>query len=253
MAKCLNCGKEVNGKFCNTSCLNQYRAKQKRKEYEENPKVCQNCGKKLTWDQRRNKYCSQSCAASINNLGIKRNISGNNGNESKYWKLSDEDFIQAILNSNNWNQLEKNLGYEHTMSENTKSGILKRCENLNISFNIIEEIPIAKKTKGELFRDRSNYQSARSCIRKGAVKNFEKVPNNTYCYICGYNKHVDIAHIKAVSDFSDDTLIEVINDPSNLIPLCPNHHYEFDNGLMSKEDLDKIEEYKNNFKTQSWT
>lgn len=139
------------------------------------------------------------------------------------------------------------------MSENTKSGILKRCENLNISFNIIEEIPIAKKTKGELFRDRSNYQSARSCIRKGAVKNFEKVPNNTYCYICGYNKHVDIAHIKAVSDFSDDTLIEVINDPSNLIPLCPNHHYEFDNGLMSKEDLDKIEEYKNNFKTQSWT
>ena len=38
-----------------------------------------------------------------------------------------------------------------------------------------------------------------------------------------------MAHIKAVSDFNDDTLISEINDIDNLIALCPNHHWEYDN------------------------
>jgi len=48
------------------------------------------------------------------------------------------------------------------------------------------------------------------------------------CSNCGYDKHIEIAHIKAVSDFSEDTLVSVINSPSNLIPLCRNCHWEFD-------------------------
>ena len=48
MNKCLNCGKDVNNKFCNTSCQNQYRSKQIRLKYEENPNVCQHCGKVLS-------------------------------------------------------------------------------------------------------------------------------------------------------------------------------------------------------------
>lgn len=31
------------------------------------------------------------------------------------------------------------------------------------------------------------------------------------CAICGYDKHVEIAHIKAVSDFDDSALISEIN------------------------------------------
>ena len=52
------------------------------------------------------------------------------------------------------------------------------------------------------------------------------------CSNCGYDKHVEIAHIKAVSDFSEEILVTIINDPSNLIALCPNCHWEFDNGLL---------------------
>lgn len=41
-----------------------------------------------------------------------------------------------------------------------------------------------------------------------------------------------MCHIRAVSDFSDDALISEINDISNLIALCPNHHYEYDAGIL---------------------
>ena len=49
------------------------------------------------------------------------------------------------------------------------------------------------------------------------------------CICCNYDKHYEVAHIKAVSDFNDDTLISEINDIDNLIALCPNHHWEYDN------------------------
>ena len=50
--------------------------------------------------------------------------------------------------------------------------------------------------------------------------------------ICGYSKHYEVAHIKAVADFDDNDLISEINSENNLIALCPNHHWEYDNGLL---------------------
>lgn len=89
------------------------------------------------------------------------------------------------------------------------------------------------KTKGQLFSERTNWQSARSAIRKDAVlvvrdNNIEKK-----CKICDYSNHVEICHIKSVSSFSDSTLISEINSVDNLLILCPNHHWEFDNGLIT--------------------
>lgn len=48
------------------------------------------------------------------------------------------------------------------------------------------------------------------------------------CVKCGYNKHVEIAHIKPIASFDFSTLVSVINSPGNLIPLCPNCHWEHD-------------------------
>lgn len=49
------------------------------------------------------------------------------------------------------------------------------------------------------------------------------------CSKCGYDKHVEICHIKPIHTFSEDTLLTEINDVSNLIALCPNCHWELDN------------------------
>ena len=54
------------------------------------------------------------------------------------------------------------------------------------------------------------------------------------CAKCGYNRHVELAHIKAVSEFCDETEIGVINNPSNILPLCPTCHWEFDNGFREE-------------------
>jgi predicted restriction endonuclease len=39
-----------------------------------------------------------------------------------------------------------------------------------------------------------------------------------------------------VKDFSGSTKIKEVNDPKNLIGLCPNHHVLLDKGLL---DLDE--------------
>ena len=53
------------------------------------------------------------------------------------------------------------------------------------------------------------------------------------CISCGYDKHVEVCHIKGISSFSPDTLISVVNAPDNLALLCPNCHWEFDKGLLA--------------------
>lgn len=50
------------------------------------------------------------------------------------------------------------------------------------------------------------------------------------CAKCGYNKYVEICHIKSIKDFEDTDLICDINNINNLIQLCPNCHWELDNG-----------------------
>ena len=81
-------------------------------------------------------------------------------------------------------------------------------------------------TKGHLFSARKNWQSARSMIQKHARATYAANGLPLTCLVCGYNKHVEIAHRKAVSDFAADTTIRVINDITNLMALCPNHHWE---------------------------
>ncbi|MFB2768481.1 HNH endonuclease [Pelatocladus sp. BLCC-F211] len=52
------------------------------------------------------------------------------------------------------------------------------------------------------------------------------------CAVCGYDKHYEVCHVKPIKDFSHNTPISQINDIDNLVALCPNHHWEFDNGLL---------------------
>lgn len=57
------------------------------------------------------------------------------------------------------------------------------------------------------------------------------------CQICQYDKHIEYAHIKPVRSFSPETTLNEINDPSNVLVLCPNHHWEFDNGLIPEPPM----------------
>ncbi len=57
------------------------------------------------------------------------------------------------------------------------------------------------------------------------------------CANCGYDKHVEVAHIKAISSFPETATIREVNDSSNLISLCPNCHWELDYGDLTIESI----------------
>jgi hypothetical protein len=81
-------------------------------------------------------------------------------------------------------------------------------------------------TLGDAIYTKHHPSSAAALVRsraRRAVKHLDKV-----CDHCGYSKHVEVCHIKAVSKFPLDTKLSVINDLSNLLLLCPNCHWEFD-------------------------
>lgn len=153
-------------------------------------------------------------------------------NCSKVDILSDSDFIKIINSNNGWRSISLSLGYKNIVGSNTKRKILKRCSDLGIEIKIKKLQPTMLRTKKELISNRKNYQSYRSSIRRLAEVTYKNSGKPLKCFICGYDKHVEIAHIKAVSDFDNDALIKDINSKDNLIALCPNHHWEYDNGIL---------------------
>ena len=85
--------------------------------------------------------------------------------------------------------------------------------------------------------DRNGYKpNAYALVRVRARAKIKKL-GWTKCMKCGYDIHVEAAHVRPISEFSEDTLLSVINDESNLLALCPNHHWEFDHGLLKVEHL----------------
>lgn len=78
--------------------------------------------------------------------------------------------------------------------------------------------------------------SAYALVRSRARKVIRDL-NITSCESCGYDKHIEACHIKPINSFDEETKLSIINQPSNLLGLCPNCHWEFDNQLLSIQAL----------------
>lgn len=156
---------------------------------------CKNCKEKTS----NPKFCSRSCAASYNNKKFpKRKIQrkcSRCDKEIRNWK--------SVLCEEHWQEHLKN-----------------------------KREAIENKTIGE-YRD--TVKSAglhRSSIHaniRGLARSWFKHMKLEPCAKCGYDKHVELCHIKAMSDFPDSALVKEVNNKENIIQLCPNCHWEFDN------------------------
>ena len=82
-------------------------------------------------------------------------------------------------------------------------------------------------TLNEAIYEKHHRSSAYALVRTRARTIAKQIGLDT-CQKCGYNKHVEIAHVKGISTFEGDTLISVINSKENLMALCPNCHWEYD-------------------------
>jgi predicted restriction endonuclease len=52
------------------------------------------------------------------------------------------------------------------------------------------------------------------------------------CAVCGYDSHVELCHIRRISDFPLSATFAEVNAEANLVYLCPNHHWELDAGKI---------------------
>lgn len=99
-----------------------------------------------------------------------------------------------------------------------KSKLCQYCSNINQQkYETLEDILHYRGKYGQSAAFNIVRGRARSCLTESK------------CQRCGYDKHVEACHIKPISSFPNDTLISVINHKDNLIALCPNCHWEFDN------------------------
>jgi hypothetical protein len=188
--------------FCSRSCAVEYRKSLKYLYYTE--VECLNCSIKFNKKNSEiakspNHYCSSSCAAKINGVKYpKRAVEGN----CKECKIP----IQS----------------SRTYCKNCASKILAPIKG-RFYYN--------DKTLEEATR--YGKKASRYCtIREYARKNLLKSGIKKCCQYCGYDKHVEVCHIKSISSFELHTTIKEINDLSNLIYLCPNCHWELDKGML---------------------
>lgn len=179
-------------------------------KYLDNPKICKCCGKgikiplgKKVSQIKRKSFCDRSCAATYNNKGLKRH------------------------------------GKDHVCNDCGKSVSFgsKRCK---ICFSKLQSSLFPNRTLGEV-RSKGNSKVAFSQIRLNARKILSEIGEQK-CEYCGFDHFADACHIRPIKDFKDDDLMSTINDPSNLIWLCPNHHRMLDRGLLKIEEIRK--EYK---------
>lgn len=106
------------------------------------------------------------------------------------------------------------------------------------SNNISADINLKSITVLELYRI---YNIKNRIAGFSKIRNLNRVWNkhllNNGCNVCGYKLHVELAHIKPLKDFDLKSKLSDINDESNNLALCPNHHWEFDNNLLELSDF----------------
>jgi hypothetical protein len=170
---------------------------------------CALCGKETT----NPRFCSRACAAKLTNReNPKRRL-------TKTCTKCDN-----VVRS-----------YRSTLCENHFKEYSERYKN--------------DMTIGE-YRNKTSVKGKHPSWIHSHIRNFARSwlseMRNLPCAKCGYNLHVELAHIKAVSEFNDDTKLSEVNSKSNVIQLCPNCHWEFDNlprdGIFTKllEELGKL-------------
>ena len=93
-------------------------------------------------------------------------------------------------------------------------------------------------TLRELQEKRSHQKSV--AVRAHARRKFLAQNSEPRCAKCGYTTHVEVCHIKPIASFPETATLQTVNSLSNLVGLCPNHHWEFDHGHLDFTEFENL-------------
>jgi hypothetical protein len=175
---------------------------------------CLTCGvnfEKSVSEIKRNgdrHFCSRSCSAKTNNLGKRRY-------SSRSCKQCQKEYI--------------------TTKTHRSLKLCQDCKSSHSDTGSIRDMSISDYYKRDSVKNK--HPSWKSAHVRSFNRSWNKDLTRLSCQVCPYSTHVELAHIKAVSDFPEDTKLSIVNDPSNILVLCRNHHWEFDNGILKLQDI----------------
>lgn len=163
---------------------------------------CKECGKSFSKNyseakKSTNNFCSQSCSAVFNNKKNPKRV------KTKICKSCNNLIISGKTYCSDCIKIGKHTSIGQFISDRT----------------LAEELQSKKN-------DANRYNGIRAHARSFMSKKEQK------CFNCNYSLHVEVCHIKAIKNFSLDTLIKDINSEKNLVLLCRRCHWELDNGYL---------------------
>lgn len=190
------------------------------------PRICQFCEKEFLADNKdinrgKARFCSKKCSEEhtrkhqVNNVQCSFCHTSFYLSESKKKGSKSGTYYCNIQCKNNAQRL---------------SGI-KAIHLPHYNTSVYEKL-----TKGHLI-DSLGLHGARKRIHSNSLRSYDRSDMPKYCVYCGYDAHYEVCHIRSISDFPPEALVSDINALTNLVALCPNHHWEFDNGKLQLEDI----------------
>lgn len=157
-------------------------------------------------EESGNVFCSSSCAAKYNNKGKKRLQ-----RPSKHCACG------------------KRIQYNSEMCSECRNGAKRRGVSNTLLNTTVDQIKEAYNNKSSL--------SFAAKVRGYGKTIYEASNMPKYCVNCGYSKHYEVCHIKAVKDFPDTATMAEVHSLDNLIALCPNCHWEYDHSMLTLDEI----------------
>ena len=195
-------------------------ANNSREEYEKHPKYCAFCGKKIDYVHRANTYCSQSCAASVNNSKFPKRVKQNMGKRNYPDKREyEENELYCIVCG------KKLIG-------NQKKFCSVKCKNKCYS-NQKYHTDYSKKKDED-----------------GTLLKYEYILKlGGKCSKCGYDKNLSALSFHHLRDkeftltsraFSRLPKEMIENEIGKCVLLCQNCHHEEHHPSLTKENIENI-------------
>lgn len=154
---------------------------------------CQNCGT----ETKNPKYCSKSCASTVNNRIPKRK--------------------RKIRNCRNCSNI---------LEKGRRKPICTTCDVKTVE----KWASVTLREARERYSEKFSPSYAHALVRNHCHMLHSHL--KTCCKVCGYTVHVELCYIKAIASFAETATFQEINSPDNIVGLCPNHHWELDNGHL---------------------
>jgi hypothetical protein len=108
----------------------------------------------------------------------------------------------------------------------------RACLNFALQKQVLQKMQIT--TLKDILAQSVKWSSrhAYQPVRNYAKKMMKYSGAKRECAVCKYSNHVEVCHKIGIANFPLTATLAEINVFTNLVFLCPNHHYELDNGLL---------------------